>query len=141
VFDKIGVFDYHRYGIATHEDIDLLWRADKAGFKSLWCMASYVHHFGNKTTREMGLNPRKLRNDNLPVFVERKNDPNLYIENDVQIKKIKQVKGRIPILMITWNRLEYTKQAIEAIKNILQIINYLSGITAQLTGQKNILKV
>jgi GT2 family glycosyltransferase len=116
VFNKIGVFDHHRYGIATHEDIDLLWRADKAGFKSVWCMASYVHHFGNKTTREMGLNPRKLRNDNLPIFVERKNDPNLYVENDVEIERIKQVKGRIPILMITWNRLEYTKQAIEAIR-------------------------
>ncbi len=116
VFNKVGVFDHKRYGLATHEDIDLLWRACKANFKSIWCMASYVHHFGNKTTREIGLNPREIRLKSKEIFDKRRGNPNLYVENDVEIEKIKKVKSKIPILMITWNRLEYTKQAIKAIR-------------------------
>lgn len=115
LFEKIGVYDYKRYGLATWEDIDLLWRASKTGFKSVWCVASYVHHFGNKTTIEMGLDPRKIRVETRPIFVERKKDPNLYIENDVKLGRVRRIKGVIPILMITWDRLEYTKQAIEAL--------------------------
>jgi GT2 family glycosyltransferase len=116
VFEKIGVFDYKRYGIACHEDIDLVWRAGKAGFKSLWCKGSYVHHFGNRTTREMGLDPKAIRVKNQKVFNERLSSSDLYVENDVEIKEIEEKKGLIPILMITWNRLEYTKKAIEAVK-------------------------
>ena len=116
VFDKIGVFDYKRYGLACHEDIDLVWRARKAGFKSLWCHGSYVHHFGNRTTRKMGLDPKKLRVKSQRIFNERVNDSNLYIKNDAKVEKVKKVKGTIPILMITWNRFSYTKQAIKAIK-------------------------
>lgn len=115
VFDKIGAFDYKRYGIACHEDIDLVWRAVKAGFKSVWVHGSYVHHFGNRTTRLMGLDPKEMRLKNRPVFEERKKDPNLYVENDVKLGKIKRVEGKIPVLMITWNRLEYTKKVIKAI--------------------------
>lgn len=115
LFEKIGVFDWRRYGLATHEDIDLLWRAKKVGFKSVWSKGSYVHHFGSKTTREMGLNPKKIRRKTLPIFEERKKDPNLYIKNDAKLGRIRRMKGTIPILMITWDRLEYTKQAIEAI--------------------------
>lgn len=116
VFDKIGVFDYKRYGLVCHEDIDLVWRARKAGFKSLWCHGSYVHHFGNRTTREMGLDPKKLRVKSQSIFNDRVNDPNLYIKNNARIGNVKKVKGTIPILMITWNRLSYTKKAIRAIK-------------------------
>ena len=116
VFDKIGVFDYKRYGIACHEDIDLVWRACKAGYRSIWAQASYVHHYGNRTTREMGLNPKEIRKKNKPIFDHRLSDPNLYVKNDVKLGKVKRIKGRIPILMITWNRLEYTKQAVEAIR-------------------------
>lgn len=115
VFDKIGVFDYKRYGLACHEDIDLVWRALKAGFKSIWCMGSYVHHFGNRTTREMGLDPHKIRIENKSIFNERIKDNELYIENDVEVEQIEAKVGTIPILMITWNRLEYTKQAIKSI--------------------------
>jgi GT2 family glycosyltransferase len=116
VFEKIGVFDYKRYGLATHEDIDFLWRASKAGFKSIWCTASYVHHFGNKTTREIGINPREIRLKNKVIFNKRIQDSNLYVENDVELGKVKEIKTKIPILMITWNRLGYTKKAIKAIK-------------------------
>ncbi len=117
VFEKIGVFDHRRYGIACHEDIDLVWRAQKAGFKSVWAHGSYVHHFGNQTTKEMGLDPKEIRRKNKPIFEKRiKNGSlDLYVENDAEIKSIKRVKGTIPILMITYNRLSYTKKAVEAI--------------------------
>ncbi|MFA5558765.1 MAG: glycosyltransferase [Methanofastidiosum sp.] len=141
VFNKVGVFDWKRYGLATHEDLDLLWRASKAGFKSIWCMASYVHHFGNKTTREMGINPREIRLKNKKIFDERRKDSNLYIENDVELGKIKEVKSKIPILMITWNRLEYTKKAIEAIRKNTK--NYILFIwdNNSTDGTKKYLKV
>jgi len=116
VFETIGVFDYRRYGLATHEDIDFVWRAGLKGFKSVWCRGSYVHHYGNRTTHEMGLNPREIRLKNKPVWEQRKRDKNLYVENDVELGKVKRIKGRVPILMITWNRLDYTKKAIKAIR-------------------------
>ena len=116
VLNKIGVFDHKRYGIACHEDLDLVWRTHQAGYKTIWCRASYVHHFGHKSTRDSGLDPKSMRMHNRPIFVDRvKNDNNLYVENDAVIDEIKEVKGTIPILMITWNRLEYTKKAIKAI--------------------------
>lgn len=115
VFNKIGVFDHKRYGIACHEDIDLVWRAAKAGFKSIWSKGSYVHHFGNRTTREMGLDPKEIRLKNRVIFNERLKNNDIYIENDAEIEQIEVKKGTIPILMITWNRLDYTKKAVEAI--------------------------
>jgi GT2 family glycosyltransferase len=116
VFDDIGAFDYKRYGIATHEDLDFAWRALRRGWKSVWCKGSYVHHFGNKTTREMGVNPGAIRKKIKPIFDERKKNKNLYVENDSEVKNVKEIKCKIPILMITWDRLDYTKKAIEAIK-------------------------
>ncbi len=115
VFTKIGYFDFKRYGIACHEDIDFAWRARKVGFRTCWAKASYVHHFGRRTTIGMGLNPTKLRVNNKPIFTARKNDPNLYIENGTTVPNVKKIKGMIPILMISFNRLEYTKQAVDAI--------------------------
>lgn len=116
VLNKIGVFDHKRYGIACHEDLDLVWRTHQAGYKTIWCRASYVHHFGHKSTRDSGLDPKSMRIHNRPIFVDRvKNDNNLYVENDAVIDEIKEVQGTIPILMITWNRLDYTKKAIKAI--------------------------
>lgn len=121
VFDKIGVFDYKRYGIACGEDMDLVWRAQKAGFKSLWCKGSYVHHFGNCTTKEMGLDPHAIRVKNTPILFERMKDTaNLYVENDVKIPKFKQITSNktnviIPIQMTTYNRLPYTKRVVAAI--------------------------
>lgn len=115
VLNKIGVFDYKRYGIASHEDIDFVWRAGQAGYRSLWVHGSYVHHFGNRSTREMGLDPKEIRLANKPIFEQRVKEKEIFIENDSQIKQVREVKGTIPILMITYNRLEYTKKAVAAI--------------------------
>jgi GT2 family glycosyltransferase len=97
VFEKIGVFDYKRYGFAMHEDIDFVWRLRKSGFKSIWCTASYVHHFGAKTSLEMGIDVYKARDKNREILKERRNDPNLYIKNDVTLGKIKRIKGAKPV--------------------------------------------
>ncbi|MDD5618337.1 MAG: glycosyltransferase family 2 protein [Candidatus Omnitrophica bacterium] len=118
VFNKIGVFDYKRYGIATWEDIDFLERIIFAGYKVYHAKASYVYHYGNKSTIEMGLNPIGIRKKNKPIYLKRKAElekDNLFVENDVQLGEVKKIKGIIPILMITYNRLAYTKKAIKAI--------------------------
>ena len=96
VFDNVGVFDWKRYGLGSYEDIDLLWRVYKLGYISIWSMASYVHHFGNKTFKEIKLDPKEIRKKNKLIFEKRKEDPNLYIKNDVrlgQIIKLKNKKG------------------------------------------------
>lgn len=95
VFDKIGVFDWRRYGIAWHEDTDFSWRARKVGFKSVWCYGSYVHHFGAKTTIEMGIDANKFKVINRKILIERKKDPNLYIKNDVELGVIKKININI----------------------------------------------
>jgi len=118
VFEKIGVFDYKRYGIATWEDIDFMERIFFAGYKTCHVNASFVYHYGNKSTVEMGLDPTGIRAKNKPIYLRRKaelNKNNLYIENDVELGEVNRIKGLIPILMITWNRLKYTKKVIKAI--------------------------
>ncbi|OFW53223.1 MAG: hypothetical protein A2163_09755 [Actinobacteria bacterium RBG_13_35_12] len=120
VFDKIGAFDYKRYGIACGEDMDLIWRAMKAGFKSIWCRDSYVHHFGNCTTKEMGLNPHAMRVKNTPILNERMKDiTNLYIENDVEIPKFKQIEAdKTDVIMATLDReVETTRTLSSLFKN------------------------
>jgi len=94
IFDKVGVFDWRRYGVGSYEDIDLLWRAHKSGYISIWSMASYVHHFGNKTFEEIGLDPIEIRKENKLIFEKRKEDSNLYIENDVKLGQIIKLKNK-----------------------------------------------
>ncbi len=128
LFEEIGVFDYKRFGIATWEDIDFLERTIVAGYDTCHVNASYVYHYGNKSTIEMGLNPTQIRRENKSIFQKRKSElaeGNLYVENDVEVGKIKEFKGKIPILMITHNRLAYTKKAIKAIKANTEYPYYL----------------
>ena len=102
VFSKIGVFDWKRYGIACYEDMDFLWRASKAGFKSIWCKRAYVHHFGNKTMQDMGIDASEIRKKIEPILIERKRDKNLYIENDAEIKSLKIIKPKIKAGFVTY---------------------------------------
>jgi len=110
VIDDIGVFDVARYPIGSAEEKDFSWRADKAGYKSYWVKDCYVHHFGNKSFEEMKVDPLSIRRKNDIAFIERKSDSNIYIENTVNTPE-----PAIPILMIVLDRLEYTKQAVEAV--------------------------
>jgi len=136
VIDKIGVFDVGRYPIGSTEEKDFSWRAHKAGFKSYHVKNSYVHHFGGATFKELGIDGHAIRVKNDMAFTDRKKDPNIYIDNttiiDVQ---------PVPILMIVLDRLEYTKQAIEAIfKNTLypfKLFIFNNGSNAETTDYLN----
>ena len=86
VIDKIGVFDYKRYGIGIFEERDFFWRAKQAGFKTYWTTHSYVHHYGHTTFIDNKMDVDEIHNKNRLIFDERKkNDKNLFIENDVKI--------------------------------------------------------
>jgi len=91
VFDAIGVFDWRRFGIASHEDVDFRWRADKFGFISVWCKGAYVHHFGGKSTSNLD-DYEAIKEKNYLIREQRKkDDPDLYIKNDVKISRVKNV--------------------------------------------------
>ena len=86
VIEKIGVFDYKRYGIGTFEETDFFWRAAKVGFKTYWVTHSYIHHYGHSTFIESNINLDKIHIENRQKFADRTaNDPNLFIENDVKV--------------------------------------------------------
>lgn len=82
ILNKIGGFDYKRYGFGNYEEIDLQWRLGKLGYQSYWVRGAYVHHFGHKTFNEIGIDTLK---NNKKMFEERKKDNNLFIENDVEL--------------------------------------------------------
>ncbi len=86
VIDKIGVFDWKRYGIGTYEERDFFWRAQKVGFKTYWTTHSYVHHYGHMTFKSENIDVDKVHDKNRVIFDKRKkNDKNLFIENDVEV--------------------------------------------------------
>jgi len=120
VIDDIGVFDVERYPIGSAEEKDFSWRAGKAGYRSYWVKDSYVHHYGNKTFIGMGVSPQAVRVKNDKAFIDRKSDKNIYIKNTVLVDDYNSQIEEIPILMIVFDRLEYTKKAIKAVlKNTL----------------------
>jgi len=114
VFDKIGVFDWRRYGLAWHEDVDFAWRVDKTGFKMVWCTASYVHHFGSKTTNEMGLNT-VTRGENKKKLDERKKSSDLYVVNDVELGKVETKTSRVSVIILVRDALDYFKKCLESV--------------------------
>jgi len=114
VFDEIGVFDWKRYGLAWHEDVDFTWRVDKAGFKMVWCTASYVHHFGGKTTSEMKLDTA-LRDENEKKLDKRKKLSNIYIANDVELGKIEIKTSKVSIIILVKDALPYFKKCLESL--------------------------
>ena len=94
VMDKIGVFDYRRYGLGSSEETDFSWRASKYGYRGCWVKHSYVHHFGHATFIELGMDTGAERAKNVKIFFDRKKDPNLFIENDVKITDIIKAKKK-----------------------------------------------
>jgi len=86
VIDKIGVFDWRRYGVGTYEERDYFWRAKKVGFKTYWVTHAYIHHYGHTTFINDKLDIDKIHEKNRLIFDDRKaNDPNLFIPNDVKV--------------------------------------------------------
>ncbi len=114
VFDRIGVFDYKRYGLAWHEDVDFTWRVAKAGYKQVWSTASYVHHFGGKTSTEIGLD-LKLKNENEQKLEQRKKLKGIYVENDAKIDTIEEKKVKVSIIILVKDALSYFKECLESV--------------------------
>jgi GT2 family glycosyltransferase len=88
VIDKIGVFDYKRYGLGVFEERDFFWRAKKSGFRTYMVTHAYIHHYGHTTFKEgnVGISADDLYNINIKKFDDRVNhDKNLFIENDVKV--------------------------------------------------------
>ena len=107
VIDAIGGFDAKRYKIGCTEEVDFNWRAGKYGYKMIWVKDSYVHHFGHKTFRSLKIDPHGTMAKNRQEFAKRKRLTDYYVNyNQEQL---------IPVLMITYNRLEYTRQAVDAL--------------------------
>jgi len=125
VFDRIGVFDHKRFGIASQEDMDFLWRANKTGFKSLWVKHSYVHHFGGQSTLKID-NYDEIVKRNRKIKEERKKDSNLYIKNDVRLDNIRKIKNlkdeKVSIIILVRDALEYFKKCLNSI--VKHTINY-----------------
>lgn len=112
LFDKIGVFDHKRYGLACHEDIDILYRCRKAELKSLWCSGAFVYHWGNRTMLEMDIDVNEIRVRTEKILSERYADPNIYIENDVKQGRVDVIcENKIKIGFVTLQNIETDRVA------------------------------
>jgi GT2 family glycosyltransferase/Tfp pilus assembly protein PilF len=70
VLDKIGGFD-ERYGLGFFDDDDLTLRARQAGFRLLVALDVFVHHFGSRTFRGLGIDCRQQLLSNFDRFKEK----------------------------------------------------------------------
>jgi GT2 family glycosyltransferase/Tfp pilus assembly protein PilF len=70
VLDRIGGFD-ERFGLGFFDDDDLCLRACAAGFRLAVALSVYVHHFGSRTFRGLGIDCWQQLRDNLDRFREK----------------------------------------------------------------------
>jgi len=63
VIDRIGLLD-ERFGIGCFEDDDYCRRAIKAGFRLIHARGAFVHHYGSRTFRGVGLDYPALLAEN-----------------------------------------------------------------------------
>ena len=67
VFDQVGNFD-EQFGLGFFDDDDLCVRAREAGFQLLVAEDVFVHHFGNRTFRGLGIDCKELLVSNFERF-------------------------------------------------------------------------
>jgi len=67
VLERLGRLD-ERYGMGFFEDDDLCVRAREAGYRLLIALDVYVHHFGNCTFQQLGLDTRQRLDANFELF-------------------------------------------------------------------------
>jgi GT2 family glycosyltransferase len=67
VFEQVGNFD-EQFGLGFFDDDDLCVRAREAGFQLLVAEDVFVHHFGNRTFRGLGIDCKKLLMSNFERF-------------------------------------------------------------------------
>jgi len=129
ILDKVGGFDYKRYGLGNSEEKDIIWRLEQVGYNNYWAKQSYVHHYGHKTFDGMKLSPMNNLHKNRAILEERKKDPNLYVDNDVlcevaenKIAYSKKTDVIIPVLDRPWATIKTLDSLFENNKNINVII-------------------
>ncbi|WP_020476120.1 glycosyltransferase [Zavarzinella formosa] len=69
-FEKIGGLD-ERFGLGFFDDDDWGLRAIQAGYKLVVAQDAFVHHFGNRTFKALGLNIRERLRENFRIFGEK----------------------------------------------------------------------
>jgi GT2 family glycosyltransferase/Tfp pilus assembly protein PilF len=67
VLDRIGGFD-EQFGVGFFDDDDLCIRARRAGFRLLVAQDVFIHHFGSRTFKALGVNTEQQLHDNLARF-------------------------------------------------------------------------
>jgi GT2 family glycosyltransferase/Tfp pilus assembly protein PilF len=70
VLERIGQFD-ERYGIGFFDDDDMGLRAREHGFRLLVALDVYIHHFGSRTFKRLGIDTRKQLLKNFDLFREK----------------------------------------------------------------------
>jgi len=70
VFERIGKFD-ERFGVGFFDDDDLCMRSREAGFRLLIAQDVYIHHFGSRTFKGLGVDCQKQLHENFAQFKEK----------------------------------------------------------------------
>jgi glycosyltransferase involved in cell wall biosynthesis len=73
VWQKLGGLD-ERFGIGFFEDDDLCVRVRQAGFKLVMALNVFVHHYGNRTFKGLGLDAHAQLESNFAKFREKWGD-------------------------------------------------------------------
>jgi GT2 family glycosyltransferase len=68
--EPLGGFD-ERYGLGFFDDDDLSVRARRAGFTLLVALDVYIHHFGSRTFRAIGIDPTQQLRQNFERFKDK----------------------------------------------------------------------
>ncbi len=121
ILDKIGGFDYKRYGLVSAEETDLEWRLEKIGYKNYWVKGAYVHHLQHSTFKTLGMDQYGICKANRKVFEARKADKDidLFVENDVPKPEFKAVKKfthkKTKVIIVTLDRQEETIKTLDSL--------------------------
>jgi GT2 family glycosyltransferase len=106
--DQIGGMDTS-FGLGGGEDRDFVYRARLCGWSAGWIKGAYVHHFGHRSMLNIFDDHQAKMEEADAAFDDKFADE----PQDLYIPLIDT--ARMPVLMLTWNRLAYTKQALAAL--------------------------
>jgi len=66
-YERVGAMD-ERFGVGFFDDDDLCLRARRAGLRLALALDCYVHHFGSRTFRALGIDTEEQLNTNLGLY-------------------------------------------------------------------------
>ena len=70
VIEQIGLFD-ERFGIGNFEDTDYCYRAIQAGYKAIIAQDVFIHHFGSRTFKALGIDLKSLLRENRKKYKQK----------------------------------------------------------------------